>query len=99
MNYFYISHSKTGKITLDLQAPPIKIILPKTFVNISIESNDNLNEQILCQNGIIYLITNYNDTENNKDIFGAFNNEDEISYNTLFEAVFTFKLAFYVFTS
>ena len=85
MNYFYISHSKTGKITLDLQAPPIKIILPKTFVNISIESNDNLNEQILCQNGIIYLITNYNDTENNKDIFGAFNNEDEISYNTLFK--------------
>ena len=85
INYYYISHSKIGKMTLDLQASPIKIILPKSLINIIIESKDNSNTQILCQNGIMYFVTNYDDTDINKDIFGTFNDEETISFNTVFK--------------
>lgn len=73
----YIYHPK-----IDYGVSPIKVVLPLKILNIEVENTENYNTQFLCQNGIINLITNYNDTESN--IF----NIDDIEEKTLFKITF-----------
>ena len=48
---------------------PFKIIIPKKFIQFTIKVENNNNYIIIGQNGLLCLVTNYNDTENIFNIF------------------------------
>ena len=75
---FYVDNKNVEKIDYGLH--PIKVILPKQIVHINIDNDENLKTQLICQNGIFYLITNYNDEKYN--IFCAYNIEEKTTFKT-----------------
>ena len=78
-NYREIGYCNIYHPKIDYGVSPIKVVLPLKILNIEVGNTENYNTQFLCQNGIIKLITNYNDTESN--IF----NIDDIEEKTLFK--------------
>ena len=61
-NLYYNTSEKTFSIVYELT--PFKVIFNLKTIEITIEDNDNKDLIKIGQNGIIYLITNYNDSEN-----------------------------------
>ena len=61
-NLYYNTSEKTFSIVYELT--PFKVIFNLKTIEIAIEDNDNKDLIKIGQNGIIYLITNYNDSEN-----------------------------------
>ena len=84
-DYCYLYHAyHYYTIKKDLCVAPIKVILPPKTLTLLIESNDNYKSSILCNNGIVYFITNYDDTESK--IFDASNIEEKTQFKTTFTA-------------
>ena len=75
---FYIDNNNIKRI--DYGLPPIKVILPKKIVHINVDNDENSKTQLICQNGIFYIITNYNDAKSN--IFDASNIEEKTLFKT-----------------
>ena len=61
-NLYYNTSEKTFSIVYELT--PFKVIFNLKTIEIAIEDNDNKDLIKIGQNGIIYIITNYNDPEN-----------------------------------
>ena len=60
--YYNIYHSHYYyDLVLDYAANPIKITLPKNIITISISKDENTKTKTVCQNGIVYLLTNFDD--------------------------------------
>ena len=75
---FFVDNKNVKRI--DYGLPPIKVKLPKLIVHINIDNDENLKTQLICQNGIFYLITNYNDEKYN--ISNAYNIEEKTTFKT-----------------
>ena len=78
ISYIYHSSSKNN-IKIDYGLPPIKISLPNNIIKIPIAVEENSNTKVVCSNFKIYLITDYDDSNN---IFDASNIEEKTSFNT-----------------
>ena len=74
---YYLYYSKTEKY-YDLS--PIKVILPNSLVEIPVNFKDNLDERIISDKGLLYFITDYNDTEAN--IFDVSDIEEKTNFVT-----------------
>ena len=76
---YYSNHLNQYSIYYD--SVPINVTLPYELVEINVDENDNKNVIDIGVNGIVYLKTNYNDSE--KKIFNIPNLEQKTSYNSL----------------
>ena len=81
--YYYTYHSNhLNKYSIYYDANPIKIILPEKIIKLDIEDKYNNIPINIGQKGVIYLITNYNDTDEN--IFDADDIEEKTKFITDF---------------
>ena len=81
--YFYLHYSSDEEnIKKYYGLSPIKVILPKSFIEIPIEQKDNEKYIYFGNNGFFYFRTNYIDNE--KNIFDVSNIEKETTFITSF---------------
>ena len=81
--YYNIYHSHYYyDLMLDYAANPIKITLPKNIITISISKDENTKTKTVCQNGIVYLLTNFDDTKTN--LFDASTIEEKTKFEIKF---------------
>ena len=79
-NLYYLKRLKTYSILYEV--PPFQVILPKRkTIDIKVKENDNLNPIKIGEKGILYFITNYNDTERN--IFNTSDIEEKTQFETM----------------
>lgn len=77
--YGYILCSDDNIKSIEYGLNPIKITLPENIIFINIESERNSNTQLTCQNGMLFLITDYNDPSN---IFEVSDVEEKTFFKT-----------------
>ena len=79
-NYYLYYSNNTSNIEKYYDLPPIKVILPNSLVEISIEYDDNSKNIYIVDKGLLYFKTNFNDNE--KNIFDITDIEEKTIFTT-----------------
>ena len=84
-SYIYPSHFYSyNELITDYEVAPILVTLPDKMIVINVINNENSDTKIICNNAMIYLITDYDDSNN---IFDSSDIEEKTLFNTSFKTV------------